>query len=115
MISYSNWPKKSPEASDLLKRIQNVVHSIVPGAEIILYGSRARGDASRISDWDLLILVNQPLDHNLVAKVRDHLYDLELETDTVLSSIIRTRQDWYSDRYSILPLKQIVDREGVLL
>ena len=62
-----------------------------------------------------MILVNQPLDWSLVSKIRDHLYDLELETDTVVSSIIRTQEDWHSERYSVLPLKQMVEREGVLL
>ena len=115
MISYNNWSKKTKEVTNLLRQIQEKVHSIIPCAEIILYGSRARGDASEVSDWDLLILVNQPLDRNLMAKIRDRLYDLELEMDTVLSCIIRTRDDWYSPRYSILPLKQVVEREGILL
>ena len=47
--------------------------------------SCAGGDASHVSDWDLLILVNQPLNQNLMAKIRDHLYDLELETDMLFS------------------------------
>ncbi len=115
MISYDNWEKKSFETTNLLRRVQEEVYSVAPDAEIILYGSRARGDAGQISDWDLLILVNQPLDRDLVAKIRDNLYDLELETDTVFSSIIRSQRDWHSERYSVLPLKQIVEREGVLL
>lgn len=35
---------KSPEMETLLKRVQEEVHSVLPGAEIILYGSRARGE-----------------------------------------------------------------------
>ena len=44
MISYDTWENKSPEATNLLRRVQEEVHSVVPGAEIILYGSRDRGD-----------------------------------------------------------------------
>ena len=99
----------------VLKRVQEEVYSILPGAEIILYGSRARGVASPVSDWDFLILVDQPLDRDLIRKVRNRLYDLELETDTVLSSIIRTREEWQSPRYSVLPFKRMVEQEGISL
>lgn len=99
----------------VLKRVQEEVHSVLPGAEIILYGSRARGVASPVSDWDFLILVDQPLDRDLIRKVRNRLYDLELETDTVLSSIIRTREEWQSPRYSVLPFKRMVEQEGISL
>lgn len=99
----------------VLKRVQEEVYSVLPGAEIILYGSRARGVASPVSDWDFLILVDQPLDRDLIRKVRNRLYDLELETDTVLSSIIRTREEWQSPRYSVLPFKRMVEQEGISL
>lgn len=99
----------------LLLQIQQNIRSIIPNAEIILYGSRARGDAKDDSDWDLLILVDQPVDANLTTKLRDRLYELELETDQILSSIIRSKQEWYSPKYSVLPFKELVDREGVML
>ena len=36
--------KKWPQVDEsLLKQVEQQIHSIVPGAEVILYGSRARG------------------------------------------------------------------------
>lgn len=115
MKTYSDLQDKTPEVEDLLKRVSDEVHSIAPGAKVVLYGSRARGDATSLSDWDFLILVDKPLDRSLVAELKDRLYDLELETDAVLSSIVRTQQEWQSARYSVLPFKHMVDQEGVLL
>ena len=115
MKSRGRLDDKSPGIESVLKRVQEEVHSVLPGAEIILYGSRARGDASPVSDWDFLILVDQPLDRELITKVKNCLYDLELETDTVLSSIIRTREEWQSPRYSVLPFKRMVEQEGISL
>jgi len=40
-------------------------------AEVILYGSRARGDEREDSDWDLLVLTDESLD---LAKTRDFRY-----------------------------------------
>ena len=45
---------------DLLERCRWAVRHVVPDADIILYGSRARGDAQEYSDYDILVLVDQP-------------------------------------------------------
>jgi len=115
MKSYVNLQKRPRENESLLKRVKQEVHSVISGAEIILYGSRARRDADSILDWDFLILVDQPLDQNQITEIKDRLYDLELVTDTILSSIIRTRKEWDSPRYSVLPFKLAVEQEGVQL
>jgi predicted nucleotidyltransferase len=115
MKSYNNSDKSAREAEKLINRVEQAIHSIVPDAEIILYGSHARGDAGPLSDWDFLILVHRPVDRKLTIAIRNKLYDVELETDTVLSCIVRTRKEWDSPKYSVLPFKRTVEREGVLL
>jgi predicted nucleotidyltransferase len=115
MKSIKEWEDKPVKVSELLKKVERQIHSIVPNADVILYGSRVRGEAGKFSDWDFLILTDQLVDRNLTIKLRDSLYEIELETDEILSSIIRTRQDWHSPRYSVLPFKRIVEKEGVVL
>ncbi|MCK9423123.1 MAG: nucleotidyltransferase domain-containing protein [Bacteroidales bacterium] len=41
----------------ILTEIKSTVRDILPGAEIILFGSRARNDNQYDSDYDLLIIV----------------------------------------------------------
>ena len=115
MKTFEKWGYKSQETSNLLKKVQDEVHSLLPGADIILYGSRARLEADLESDWDFLILLDQQPDQQIVAELRDRLYELELESDTVLSTIVRSRDEWNSELYSILPFKEIVERDGVVL
>jgi uncharacterized protein len=103
------------KSDKLLERVKLVVQDVVPDAEIILFGSRARGAAVAHSDWDFLILLNKPAKQHLNRQIKDRLYDLELETDTVLSSIIRTKQEWTSPKYAVLPFKQEVEKNGVPL
>ncbi len=45
----------------ILHKLRDTAKLVVPeDGEVWLYGSRARGDAHKDSDWDLLILLNQP-------------------------------------------------------
>jgi predicted nucleotidyltransferase len=99
--------------NELLKKIKKAILSLAPEAEIILYGSRAKGTASVDSDWDFLILLPEPGNKALEASIKDCLYDIELETDTVLSSIIRSKSEWLSSRYAVIPLRQQVETDGV--
>ncbi len=98
----------------LLEQVKTAVHTLA-NAEIILYGSRARGTARTDSDWDFLILLPSPLDKVLETQIKDRLYDVELETNSVLSSIIRSKQEWRSARYAVLPLRQQIEQHGVPL
>lgn len=43
------------QPEEILKRVKQAVRELDPEAEIVLYGSRARGEAGRESDWDFLI------------------------------------------------------------
>ena len=115
MRLFEEWGKKTSDTQALLRKVQNKIRSIVPGADIIPYGSRVRGEANKDSDWDLLILIDQPVDNNLTIMLRDSLYETELETDEILSCIVRSKSDWYSPKYSVLPFKRIVEQEGILL
>ena len=40
----------------IAQQVKATVRQIDPQAEVILFGSRARGDARKDSDWDFLVL-----------------------------------------------------------
>ena len=72
----------------LLDRIIVVVNRTAPDAELYLYGSRARQDAKKISDWDLLILLNaKNVSFGFETKIMDEFYDLEVETGEIISPL----------------------------
>lgn len=99
----------------LLDRIRATVHAIEPNAQIILYGSRARGDAAPDSDWDLLILLDGSIDPERKRAVSHRLYELEWEMDAVLSVVIRNTKTWESSLYRAMPFHWNVTREGIAL
>ncbi len=96
----------------LLKKVKDAVHEVEPHAIIILYGSRSRGDSVSDCDWDFLILVDGPVSQDRTDLIRDRLYDIELESESILSSIVRSRDEWNSPKYLSLPFRKRVEQEG---
>ncbi len=94
--------------------IREYVKEIDPKAEIILYGSRARGDERANSDWDILILTNYASDINTERRFRNKLYDLELETGEPLSVFVYSKEEWMT-KQRITPFYQNVTQEGIRL
>jgi len=101
--------------NELIYKIKQAVHDIEPDAEIILYGSQSRGDATSESDWDLLILIDGPVNDERTDRIRHRLYETEWEYGVVISSIVRSREEWNSKRYQAVPFHQRVDHEGIKL
>ncbi len=99
----------------LLEKIKQTVREVEPSAEIILYGSRSRGDAVFESDWDLLILVDGPVSDERTDRIRHRLYEIEWESEEVISSIVRDREKWNSVSYKVMPFHQRVQQEGIRL
>jgi uncharacterized protein len=97
----------------ILSRIVGVVNKNAPDSEVYLYGSQARGDSKKLSDWDLLILLNrQSLSFDFETKFMDEFYELELETGEIFSPLIYTMSDWNSN-HSVTPFFENIQKEGV--
>jgi len=62
------------DTKNVVDLIRKTVLSVDPTARILLYGSRAKGTARQDSDWDIIVLVNDP-DMNFDAR-SDISYDL---------------------------------------
>lgn len=99
----------------LLAECKAAVEEVAPDASLILYGSRARGDAHEDSDYDLLILVDQEPDMELERAIVNQLVPLEVRTGEVLTVLVYARSQWDSALYRAMPFHKNVTREGVLL
>ena len=94
--------------------IRKSINSIDPKAEVILYGSRARGDERTDSDSDILILTDYSVNLQTERKFRDKLYDLELEIGEPFSVFAYSKNDWQT-KQRITPFYQNVTQEGIQL
>lgn len=97
---------------NIVNSVKKEVNKISPDNEVILFGSRARGDFKKDSDWDFLVLLNkEEVTPSEKDKIRDKLYDLELYTDQIISTIIHSRREW--EKRSVTPIYQIINEEGI--
>jgi len=103
------------KARKLTKGIVAAIHAIEPDARIVLYGSRARGDAAPDSDWDLLVLLDGPVDDCRAGAVRHRVYALErvLDDAPVLSTLVLGEQQWNSTPFPGTPFRAEVERHGL--
>jgi predicted nucleotidyltransferase len=103
------------DSSDIIKEIKRIVMEQDPSAKIYLYGSRAKGLASKESDWDLLILLNRKkITSEIERSITSPLYDLEFETGELISPMVYAENEW-NTKYRITPFYQNVMNEGKLI
>ena len=100
---------------ELLSEIKRLVLLQEPTAEIILYGSYARGDNRPDSDLDLLILLQKDkITYADEKRISYPLYDIEFKTGQLISPMIKSRKEWYG-KYKVTPFFKNVTSEGILL
>jgi predicted nucleotidyltransferase len=104
--------KKEKEA---LKELKSRLKKQISNTDVILYGSKARGNSEKFSDIDLLILVDKKVDRKLKEKIIDIRYDIELKYDVVFGLVIENKNFWDSSLANAMPFHQNVEKEGILL
>ncbi len=96
-----------------LKKFKNELLKKDPGSEIIIYGSKARGDDSELSDIDLLILTESEIDRKLRSEISWIKYEIELNYNLIIGMIIEKKDFWKSPLANEMPFHWNVDSEGV--
>jgi len=102
-----------PINNDILNQINREVKLIQPEAEIVLYGSRARGDFKLNSDWDILVLVENHTKDNLIRLIKDKIFEIELEFEIAISTIIYEKSYW--NDLSFTPFYENVSNDGIII
>jgi predicted nucleotidyltransferase len=98
---------------DILNRIKSGIIGKDPKAEIYLYGSRARGDNRKDSDWDILVISSgDKVDFDYESDLRDPIIDIELESGEIISLLVYSKSDWRNKK-TISPLFANVIEEGI--
>jgi|ERR1035437_707466 predicted nucleotidyltransferase len=75
---------------EIIEIIKQISHNYLPDAEVLLFGSRARKNASAESDYDILLITNvelQPKDKLPIrTKIRKSLLAIGIRSDILIQS-----------------------------
>ncbi|MDQ3843396.1 MAG: nucleotidyltransferase domain-containing protein [Bacteroidota bacterium] len=106
-------PGKDEKTTFIIEKVKTIVYSFDPAAEIILFGSRARGDWHEGSDWDFLILTDRKNTNEMAVKLRlEILHQIELVTFDGIFVLVHNKKKWEED-YSVTPLYYNISEEGI--
>ena len=104
-----HWNEHEQFAVTLLKeKIQQMDGS----SQIILFGSKARGDDDADSDIDILVLTDLAVDHKLEIAMRAIAFNIELQYDVIFGLVVMNRTFWDTKGRG-MPLHWNIDKEGV--
>lgn len=106
--------KLSPEEQAWLDAYQKALTDQFPGLveEILLFGSKARGEAGPGSDLDVLVILGEG-DNKRKREVRHLGHSLAALSEAVPSIMVYTREEWLSREKSGSPFYRAVMRDRV--
>jgi predicted nucleotidyltransferase len=113
---------KSLQKAPLLQREREAVEMAVlalkqrfPIEQVILFGSKARGDADACSDVDLLLLTTRALHWQEEKAIVETLFDIGLAYDVLFSPLCVSSEEWEEDLFRELPIYQEILRDGAVV
>ena len=91
--------------------IKEVAKNVLPeNARLLLYGSRARGDYSEGSDWDLLVILDKAkIEQSDYDNIVYPLTDLGWGLGEIIIPVLYTKKEWES--MSPMPFYQNVEQD----
>lgn len=105
--------KQIEKALQALKQV--LVSRFGKDVELMIFGSVARGDYHEHSDIDILVVLPFHVDNAIEEQIFDIAYDIELEYDLIIGTIVYSKDFWYSDRAVVMPLYKNIQREGLFV
>lgn len=99
----------------LLGRVKDIIMGVLPAAEVLLYGSVARGTRDENSDYDVLVLTDRTIPRTEQRHLRGQVLDVELDCDNVISLLFCQKQQWTLPKTQASPFHKEVEKDAIML
>ena len=102
----------TPADLQIAKRLKQNLLEITPLLNLVIYGSRARGDSSPDSDLDVFIEV-PTITPQLRRGISEVAWKVGFDNDRVITTFVVTSHDLQNGPVGANPLVKAVQREGI--
>ena len=105
----------NPQEKEILKKFREKVTERFPSCQVILFGSRARGDAGSQSDADVVVILKNAPSEEDEEFISDSAWETGYTHGLVIVPVVFSLEEWESgpERFSLLV--KAVQTEGVPL
>ena len=103
----------SKKDRNILKEFSRRVRGRYPGARIWAFGSRARGNATWDSDFDICIVLDR-VDEDTIRWVRDIAWEVGFENERVITTIVFDSEQFEDGPMSESTLVENILQEGIV-
>ena len=86
-----------------------------PVKEVILFGSKARGDDNKESDIDLMLLTKRPIHWRERDQIIHSIFEIELKYDVVINILDKTVSEWETGIFTVFPVRKEITQDGVMV
>jgi predicted nucleotidyltransferase len=107
------WLEKREEKA--IEEAARTVKSQFPVEEIILFGSKARGDHDAFSDIDLLLVTTMPLHWKEEKAIVEILFDIGMTHDVIFTPLFVSKEEWKGGTFARFPIYAEILRDGAVI
>ena len=101
------------EKNIIIEKVKNAVAELDKNSEVILFGSRARGDFKEDSDWDFAAFANLDVNEKLRSKLTYKIFEIELETGSAISVFLYSFNQ--KEEFAPTLFFQNIKEEGIIV
>jgi predicted nucleotidyltransferase len=102
----------SKEDRKILKKFKARIHERFSDARVWAFGSRARGEATWESDFDMFIVLSE-VDQKIDRWIRDIAWEVGFENDRVITTVLLDKEQFEHGPMSESTIVDNVLREGI--
>jgi predicted nucleotidyltransferase len=99
---------------EALKVVARTLKTQFPIEEIILFGSKARGDHDIFSDIDILLVTTKPLHWREEKAIVETLFDIGMSHDVIFTPLFASKEEWQG-LFSQFPIYAEILRDGAVI